>query len=154
MGELTPTSAADLEQAWRSLLDLGASAIDTSFTLVFAAVGVLLLAVIAPGEQGPIQRHINRIKLGRLVNRVSVSILAVFSGIGAELYYSPRLLDAPKAAGGGVVVGLAAIVGGLAILTKNRKKRPRRALLTISAIVTTVLVGGCAIGNAVGEVAG
>jgi uncharacterized membrane protein len=135
------------------VFDLGVSLIDAGFTSLFAVIGVLMVAVLAPGEQGSIQRHINRFKIGRLINRVSVSILAVFSGVGAELYYSPRLLEAPRAAGIGVTVGFAAVLVGLAVLAKKRTKRTRKALLTVTAVATVVLVSGCALGNAIGEAA-
>jgi hypothetical protein len=134
------------------LLALGVSVVDAGFTLGFATIGVLLVAVVAPGEQGSIQRHINRFKIGRLINRVSVSTLAVVSGIAAELYYSPRLLETPRAAGIGVSVGFIAILGGLGLLAKRRTRRTRKALLTVTTIVTVVLVSGYALGAAVGEV--
>jgi hypothetical protein len=125
------------------LLALGVSVVDAGFTLGFATIGVLLVAVVAPGEQGSIQRHINRFKIGRLINRVSVS---------TELYYSPRLLETPRAAGIGVSVGFIAILGGLGLLAKRRTRRTRKALLTVTTIVTVVLVSGYALGAAVGEV--
>lgn len=144
-------AAVDL---WAPLLDAARGAITVVGVALVFFLGVWMLSVAAPGKMGDISRWLIAILVGKVARRLLGSFLLIASGIAAELHFGPLLFIAPQRAGLGVVVGIAAIVGGMHVLTRNPRKGPRRVLLMMTAIVTTVLVSGCAIGNAVGEVTG
>jgi len=143
-------------ELWDPILEILRNVGVSLAVLLVIFIGIQMLAVYAFGANFDIQRWIDRIKAGKQARRILFSTLAIISGIAAEMHFSPYLLLAPAQAGPGVLAGLVAIIAGSAILlTGNtstpRTSTPRRMVLSLTAIVTTVLVGGCAIGNALGE---
>lgn len=119
--------------------------------LLVLLLAVWMVAVAAPGKMGDISRWLLAIVTGKLVHRFGGSALLIVCGIGAELHFGPGLFIDPKQVGLGVAAGIAAIVGGVHVLTRNPVKPPRLRLLTVTAVVTAVLVSGSALGPAVGQ---
>jgi hypothetical protein len=143
-----PALDADL---WGPVLDLVRPVVVSLGIALAVFIGIRMLAVYAFGANFDVQRWIDRIKVGRAARRVLGSILAIASGIAADLHFAPSLFTAPIQAGPGVLVGSAAVAVGLACLVTKRGGKARKKLLALTAVVTLVLCGGCAAGNVIGE---
>lgn len=137
---------------WGPVLDLGRTIAYCIAGAVAVFVGLWLLAVKAFGVNFDVQKWKDHFKEARVVRRVGGSLLAIGSGVAADMHFSPALFIVPAQAGPAVLVGSAAVVAGLACLFTKRHSKARRSLVSLTVVVTLIWCGGCAAGNAIGEV--